>query len=1304
MSLRARLLASTSILITSVCAGAFAQTPPQQPAATDQTPAATAPAPASTAGTPPAASPAAPGQPAPAGGTQLPTITVSGNHAPPPPPRPRAPKNAAAQATRAPAPAAPASPYETGAPNVAGGPVVAPTMASQMTVSGQDINARPITLPSEVVEAAPGLMAVQHADAGKAAQYYLRGWNLDHGTDLATFWDDIPINLPTNAHGQGYTDLNWLIPETVSGLDIRKGPYWADVGDFENAGNLHINVRDSFDQNIESVTLGSYGYERYLTLGSTKLGDGTLLYAGQFNTYDGPVSPTPNDLEMFSGLLRYSQGTATDGFSITGMGYTNTWNFQDQEALRAYSTGQIGLWGELNPSDGGDTSRFSLSGRVAQTTDDGSWKANAYLVKYTMDLWNDSTWYLVNPANGDQFHQHDDRVYGGGGASRTFDETFAALPTETVVGVQTRDDNILTALNWAYQRQMLAPYIYDHVNEGDAAVYAENTVHWTNWLQTVLGWRGDFYAASVNSVLQPANSGNPQEAIGSPKFRMVVGPFAKTELFVGAGMGYHSNDARSTTVTQVPGDPTTAEGNSPFLVRSRGAEVGVRTKAIPNLDSSVSLFYIHQDSELFFDGDTGDTTAGLPSQRTGVEFTNDYRPFSWIHIDANLALSRARFLGFDETQNALYQSLAPGNCLPAQVVYCLQSQIGNAPGNYVYNAPWMIASGGITLGEKTGWFSDMRWRYVSSRPLTEDGVFQSPPLNEINAAVGFRFDNGWRIQLDALNLLNSSSDDATYAYGSLLYSDAMFALCNPAHGPSTVPAAVCANGVMDYVYHPLTPLSFRVTLAGPLETIGTVNIPEMAAEMKRTFPVDPLAPGDYDWTGLHLGARVNESLSKTDGSTTNTATGTVSAPIFGNTGDWHGGVQVGYDYMLPSRVVLGIEADVSSGGRKTVNITDASGTSSDQTNVFDSETVRGRLGYAFDNILFYGTGGWAWSSDQFIRTQLTGALNLATAGTDEAVNTYLGGWTAGGGVAVAFARNWNAFAEYRYTDYGSTTVSLPFSQVSTSLANKVSEVDVGVNYKFTWGPAEPSSAPMVYKAPSAAYAGKPPLFVKAPPVSPAFTWTGLYVGGGGGYGWHVAKGTLTDATGAPLAGYDYNVNGPFSGVFAGGNYQLGRFVAGIEGDWQRSNLTGNSQQQAAIGAAAALPSPTGVFPGGPFTVATTIKDSESVRGRFGVALGRFLVFGTGGWAWGDPSNAYALLGAAPFVANGGNASGWTAGAGVDYALTDNVFGRIEYRYTDLRTSGFVSVAADAADAADRVPINDIRVGFAYKFNPLPDDD
>ena len=343
-----------------------------------------------------------------------------------------------------------------------------------------------------------------------------------------------------------------------------------------------------------------------------------------------------------------------------------------------------------------------------------------------------------------------------------------------------------------------------------------------------------------------------------------------------------------------------------------------------------------------------------------------------------------------------------------------------------------------------------------------------------------------------------------------------------------------------------------------------------------------------------MSARMRPAVwSNTSGNTVNTSTGVASAPIFGSGPEWNGGIQLGYDYMMPSRVVLGVEADVSSGGKKTTTITDASGTSADQTTVFDSETVRGRLGYAFNNILLYGTAGWAWSNDQFIRTQLAGTLNLATAGTDEAVNAYLGGWTWGGGIAFAFAQNWNAFAEYRTTNFGSSTISLPFSQLSATSTTEVKTLEVGLNYKFNWGaPAEPDYV-MAADLKDLKVA---PIFTP-PSASYPYNWSGLYVGGDGGYGWVPANGTLSDAVGGILAPYSYSVTGPFAGSFVGANYQFDQIVAGIEGDWQKSNLIGNNQQQAPIGAAVALPAPTGVFPGGPFTVSTTIKNYGSVRGR-----------------------------------------------------------------------------------------------------------
>ncbi len=425
-----------------------------------------------------------------------------------------------------------------------------------------------------------------------------------------------------------------------------------------------------------------------------------------------------------------------------------------------------------------------------------------------------SSIFCPNPpitSNCDQFNQHDDRTLTGGNVSRTFRGAIDGIRFETTVGLQTRYDDIDLALSDIYQRVFVANVRSDHVSEASAGVYVENTLYWADWFRTTLGWRGDYYNASVDSIYDADNSGHSQAAIGSPKFRMVLGPFYKTELFFGAGMGFHSNDARGTTITEEPVDrianpsalssPLSA---SPLLVRTRGAEAGVRTKIIPGLDSSVSLFILDQASELVFNGDGGDTSPSLPSERYGVEWTNRYRLRSWIDIDADLAVTHARFIGFDQDQADLYAQLITQKAPPDVL-------IGNAPGNFIPNAPNMVASAGITLGEATGWFGALRWRYLGPSPLTEDGAFRSPPTSIFNGRIGYRFDNGWRIQLDALNLLNTKTNQINYAYGSLLPTDALFKQCFPVQ---TAPSAVCQTGIMDYILHPAEPLAVRLSLTG----------------------------------------------------------------------------------------------------------------------------------------------------------------------------------------------------------------------------------------------------------------------------------------------------------------------------------------------------------------------------------------------------------------------------------------------------------------------------------------------------------
>lgn len=717
------------------------------------------------------------------------------------------PRRAPVQATRE---SVQANTALTGAPNVAGGPASPPAMASEMTVSGRDINDRPITRPGEVLEVAPGLIVTQHSGEGKANQYFLRGYNLDHGTDMAITVDDMPVNMRSHGHGQGYADLNFLMPETVNGMRIRKGPYYAEEGDFSSVGAMHLDLIDRVDRGLAKMTFGSFGYRRVFGMNSTKVGEGDLLVAGEANIYNGPWS-NPDEVRKLSGMVRYTQGTATDGFSATAMAYGNRWNSTDQIPLRAITSGLLGRFDSMDPTDGGRANRFSLSARVAQTDDLGSWKANAYVIKSGLDLYNNFTYFLNDPVLGDQFHQHDGRVLAGGAVSRTFLGSFAGLPTETTAGLQTRYDDINLALTTTYQRNFLGNIRSDKVKEASVAAYIQNTTHWTDWLRTTLGWRGDYYDTTVNSLFNANNSGKASAALGSPKFSMAFGPFYKTELFFGAGMGMHSNDARGSTIREVPVDriqdphaPSDPINASALLVRTKGAEVGIHTRLISGLDSTFSVFMLDQASEIIFVGDGGDTEASRASRRYGIEWTNRYKPTNWLTLDGDVALSHARFVGFNQEQADTYASLAG---YP-------EVQIGNAPGNHVPGAPTLIASAGITIGEANGWFGGIRWRYLGERPLTEDNAFRSPATSLFNGRIGYRFENGWRIQLDILNLFDAKADQITYAYGSMLKTDSLFVMCNSAPSGVTPPAAVCSNGVMDRVLHPVEPFAVRLTLAG----------------------------------------------------------------------------------------------------------------------------------------------------------------------------------------------------------------------------------------------------------------------------------------------------------------------------------------------------------------------------------------------------------------------------------------------------------------------------------------------------------
>ena len=638
-----------------------------------------------------------------------------------------------------------------------------PTAASATTISGAEVNAQPFSRPGEALEVVPGLIVTQHSGEGKANQYFLRGFNLDHGTDLAIKIDGMPVNMPTHGHGQGYADINFMIPELIQSVNVRKGPYFADVGDFGSAGSLTIDYINRLPKNILETTNGTFGYHRGLAAGSTAVGAGTLLAAVEGVKYNGRWDVADN-VRKINGVLRYSQGTATDGFTLSAMAYSNGWNSTDQVAQRAIDQGVIGRFGTLDPTDGGTSSRFSLSGNWAQSSEYGQSKISAYAISSSLRLYNNFTYFLDDPVHGDQFSQMDRRTVYGLDASHAFDVRVGGIETQTRVGLQTRGDDIRVGLFKTLQRETLSTVREDSVREGNVGLWADTTARWTDWLRTTVGLREDYFAGRVLSDT-PQNSGNAQASMTSPKAGIVLGPWYKTEFYGNAGYGLHSNDIRGATITVDPIDKVTPQDRVPLLVRSKGAEIGIRTKAVEGLTSSLAVFVLDFDSELLFVGDAGTTEPSRPSRRVGVEWTNQYQLLPWMRLDFDLAYTRARFTDFD----------------PA--------------GDFIPGAPAWVAAGGVTFGGENGWFGALRGRYFGPRPLIEDDSVRSQASLIFNARAGYKFDNGLRLQLDVLNLFNAKTNQIEYYYLSRLPGEPI-------------------GGVADRHVHPAEPLAVRLTLAG----------------------------------------------------------------------------------------------------------------------------------------------------------------------------------------------------------------------------------------------------------------------------------------------------------------------------------------------------------------------------------------------------------------------------------------------------------------------------------------------------------
>lgn len=610
--------------------------------------------------------------------------------------------------------------------------------ASEGTVTGQQLENRPLLRPAETLEVIPGLVVSQHSGDGKANQYYLRGFNLDHGTDFATWVMGMPVNLPSHAHGQGYTDLNFLIPELVERMTYRKGPYYASTGDFSSAGSARIDYVRQLSAPFVDLGAGSFGYQRLLAAGSPAVADGKLLLAAEVSHYDGPWS-VPEHFQKNNFIARYSRGSRDNGWSVALMGYQADWTATDQVAQRAVDSGVVGRYGSLDPTTGGQTKRYSLSGDWAAREGNTRQRLNLYAIDYSLDLWSNFT-YATNTTQGDQFLQADRRQVYGGNASQTWLSELAGKALETSIGLDVRRDEIgRVGLYQTEKRSVYNTVREDRVKQTSLGLWGEAQVQWLEKFRTTLGLRGDAYQFEIHNN-NAANSGNKQVGLLSPKLGLVFGPWAETELYANYGMGFHSNDGRGAVAKVDPATGNPVQSVKP-LARTKGYELGVRTAWLPGLQSALALWQLDIESELVFVGDAGTTEASRPSRRTGIEWANFWKPVDWLTLDADYALSRARYTQDD----------------PA--------------GNYIPGAVERVASLGINLTPAAPWSVGLRGRYFGGRPLIEDNSVRSRDSLLFNLHLAYKYSPKLRFSVDVMNLFDRKASDIDYYYESQLRNE-----------------------------------------------------------------------------------------------------------------------------------------------------------------------------------------------------------------------------------------------------------------------------------------------------------------------------------------------------------------------------------------------------------------------------------------------------------------------------------------------------------------------------------------------------
>jgi hypothetical protein len=679
--------------------------------------------------------------------------------------------------------------------------------ASEGLIADQELQLIPQYRPGQLLEAVPGLIVTLHSGEGKANQYLMRGYNLDHGTDLETYVDGMPINQPTHAHGQGYTDLNFMIPELTDAISYSKGPYYANVGDFGAVGSVRINYRNTIPDQV-SVTAGTSGFQRVFTAGSEVLAGGNLLGVVELQHYDGPFA-TPDDARKENAVLRFSEGDEHDGYSVSGMYYHQTWTNTTDIPVRAITGGLVAdRFGTLDPTDGGHAQRASLSTNYRATLGDGQFSAGGYFIYNQLHLYNDYTHCLFDPVHGDQEDQFENRRVTGGAANYTLPMSLGSFQNEISLGGLTRYDLLGVGRSPSEDQVNLPPQSdpasfsnNDRVYLFAGAIYVQATTHWTQNLRTVLGVRDDYqhgtdvdYLAVSHEAAGYTNGGTQAQSLVQPKGSLIYTPMDSLEFYLAAGRGFHSADIRG-----VNQDTSVDLGlpRTPLLARQEGQEAGFRATPRRNLTFTFAVYNLWQQSETIIDPDVGADTAGPPSRRYGYELNVTYQINGWLEFYGSYSGDHTRFTRpFDDGTGHL--------------------------GTHITDAPLATGALALYVTNLGPWSGGLNYRYLGNYPLSSGpcvdsaavhdfpgvatscgnaptalGQINGKGFGELNFDAHYAFSRGWSAALGVYNLFNSHAAAAEFWYVDRLKNE----------------IGSYPDGRADVHEHPLEPIMARFTVS-----------------------------------------------------------------------------------------------------------------------------------------------------------------------------------------------------------------------------------------------------------------------------------------------------------------------------------------------------------------------------------------------------------------------------------------------------------------------------------------------------------